>query len=504
MAEYALDANVKALAAAFGADQGDQDDRINAADAKAVAAQAVAVPHADYVAALAAATSAPTTQNRISAIVSGKLIEWVRQAGGPCLGGGWIPAGDVTPLHFGAVGDGVNDDRAAFAAMNAAGGKCYIPAPQVSWNVSSPINLDNVAVTADPSADWSALTSNGDISFFRGFFTDNISVSPNGANIVRIPDRIFAGDAAWSFAGNKGVDAGDFYLGANADGPAYIPLNGQYVFSAYTGDTQPKYSVVGAVFGTETNTRTLSALSAAVVNKGEGGGRGLLVEVQSEGATGTDWGAEIIVKNSVPGGVGRITPYTTDAAMVFNLQFGTGDDAFGSLQTGPNTAGIVFASKNFGYHSGIMFRNGVLAAIPGEAETEAIAMCPSNAIRWYGGSGQGVVGSIYSTAGDAAQRKSLRFSDGGLALFNANSKVMFASYNDAGHVNGIALQSNYAGAPVIIRPMGDDANINLRLEGKGTGTVQFGTHTAIGAETVTGYITVRDISGNIRKLAVIS
>ena len=36
------------------------------------------------------------------------------------------------------------------------------------------------------------------------------------------------------------------------------------------------------------------------------------------------------------------------------------------------------------------------------------------------------------------------------------------------------------------------------------GTVGFGTHSAIGAETVTGYITIKDSSGNSRKLAVVS
>lgn len=36
------------------------------------------------------------------------------------------------------------------------------------------------------------------------------------------------------------------------------------------------------------------------------------------------------------------------------------------------------------------------------------------------------------------------------------------------------------------------------------GVVQFGTHSAIGAETLTGYITIKDSGGNSRKLAVVS
>jgi hypothetical protein len=38
----------------------------------------------------------------------------------------------------------------------------------------------------------------------------------------------------------------------------------------------------------------------------------------------------------------------------------------------------------------------------------------------------------------------------------------------------------------------------------GVGTLQFGVHSALGAETVTGYITVKDGAGTTRKLAVIS
>lgn len=38
----------------------------------------------------------------------------------------------------------------------------------------------------------------------------------------------------------------------------------------------------------------------------------------------------------------------------------------------------------------------------------------------------------------------------------------------------------------------------------GSGVVRFGTHSAIAAETVTGYITMKDSAGNTRKLAVVS
>ena len=70
-----------------------------------------------YAAALAAAPSA--TGNRISANFGGRLVEWIRVATGPCLGGGWAPAFTITPGHFGAMGNGIADDTVPMqAALN--------------------------------------------------------------------------------------------------------------------------------------------------------------------------------------------------------------------------------------------------------------------------------------------------------------------------------------------------------------------------------------------------
>src|SRR3990167_4461409 len=44
----------------------------------------------------------------------------------------------------------------------------------------------------------------------------------------------------------------------------------------------------------------------------------------------------------------------------------------------------------------------------------------------------------------------------------------------------------------------------IAVNGGTDGQIKFGTHTAIGAETVTGYITIRDAGGTLRKLAVVS
>lgn len=50
---------------------------------------------------------------------------------------------------------------------------------------------------------------------------------------------------------------------------------------------------------------------------------------------------------------------------------------------------------------------------------------------------------------------------------------------------------------------GED-NIDITIVPSGTGLLKFGTHSALAAETVTGYITIKDAGGTSRKLAVVS
>jgi hypothetical protein len=68
---------------------------------------------------------------------------------------------------------------------------------------------------------------------------------------------------------------------------------------------------------------------------------------------------------------------------------------------------------------------------------------------------------------------------------------------------GLTINSAAAGR-VALQAKGTSANIDLQLAPKGAGVVRFGTHSAIGAETVTGFITIKDAGGTARKVAVVS
>jgi hypothetical protein len=80
----------------------------------------------------------------------------------------------------------------------------------------------------------------------------------------------------------------------------------------------------------------------------------------------------------------------------------------------------------------------------------------------------------------------------------------FSATGVASAVNRLDALAAAAGNAVQLRALGADTDIDLQLTPKGTGNVRMGTHTALGSETVTGYIAIKDAAGNARKLAVIS
>lgn len=71
-------------------------------------------------------------------------------------------------------------------------------------------------------------------------------------------------------------------------------------------------------------------------------------------------------------------------------------------------------------------------------------------------------------------------------------------------VNRFDVLGAIAGQAPIISAGGTDTNIDIRLAPKGTGSVWLGGWTSNADAAVNGYITVKDSSGNVRKLATIA
>jgi hypothetical protein len=82
-----------------------------------------------------------------------------------------------------------------------------------------------------------------------------------------------------------------------------------------------------------------------------------------------------------------------------------------------------------------------------------------------------------------------------------NEQLLFTKTASA--VNYLTITNSTAAAAPAISAAGDDAAIDLALIPKSTGVVKFGVFASTASEVVTGYITIRDAAGTLRKLAVI-
>jgi len=88
---------------------------------------------------------------------------------------------------------------------------------------------------------------------------------------------------------------------------------------------------------------------------------------------------------------------------------------------------------------------------------------------------------------------------------SAQASRLYFSYTDASNYTSMAFKTATGVHTIETESAGTgEANIDLALTPKGTGAVRFGTHSAIGAETITGYITIKDAAGTSRKIAVVS
>lgn len=88
---------------------------------------------------------------------------------------------------------------------------------------------------------------------------------------------------------------------------------------------------------------------------------------------------------------------------------------------------------------------------------------------------------------------------------NAQASRLYYSYTDASNYTRLAFKTATGVHTIEAESAGTgEANIDVAIAPKGTGAVRFGTHAGIAAETVTGYITIKDAGGTSRKLAVVS
>jgi hypothetical protein len=171
--------------------------------------------------------------------------------------------------------------------------------------------------------------------------------------------------------------------------------------------------------------------------------------------------------------------------------------AYGVAGTDTNI-GLKYATKGTGAHS--FLTNG---------STEQFRIVHvANAANYWSVFGKVTGGSptFYADGSDSLVNASYSLKGGGAHVFytGTTSAVQLVVDHVASTVNRPVISGSATGNAVTISAQGSDSNIDFAITTKGTGNVRFGTHSAIAAETVTGYITVKDSAGNTRKLAVLS
>ena len=89
-------------------------------------------------------------------------------------------------------------------------------------------------------------------------------------------------------------------------------------------------------------------------------------------------------------------------------------------------------------------------------------------------------------------------------IFNANSAEQFRTGAVASAVNSLQLNGATTGNSPSLQARGTDTDIDLTFTPKGAGYIKFGTLTATADTAISGYITIKDSGGTLRKLAVIT
>lgn len=106
-------------------------------------------------------------------------------------------------------------------------------------------------------------------------------------------------------------------------------------------------------------------------------------------------------------------------------------------------------------------------------------------------------------AGDGDERSQIVLNPNGDTLLGGkNSGILTVPYNESSAASGLSIVGNDFGE-AYINAKGSASNIDVYLAPKGTGHVGFGQFTSSGG-SISGYITIKDGQGNLRKLAVLS
>ena len=353
--------------------------------------------------------------------------------------------GIVSVLQFGAVGDGVTDDTAAFqAAYSAAASDGVICVPEGQYKVLGTVAATSKKVTwliyGESVGATAPYFNDGNLPHRIKQITRNLSVNYNSGSLVLSNTE----GADWALR--------DSIESAFTDFPA-LPVVG--FVTNESGTTAPNgfggIGVSGFIIGTQPNVQHW----------------GLYSDLQLNASATDSWmiGLEVAGKNK--GANKNSTPYFKAGGVIGVWLAGGGDPVYGGSPANPSNTGLAFEKNGSTWNKGIIFNKDSLTGCDGvNGVATAIAMAKGHQIEWWANGTTNKVCYIRSDIDSEAAFQRIAFANGGISLGTETFDFLkLLRTNNA--ANGLTVYPNVTGAPVILVPSESNGYIKIQADGIG-------------------------------------
>ena len=221
-------------------------------------------------------------------------------------------------------------------------------------------------------------------------------------------------------------------------------------------------------------------------------------EAHVDRASGTAIGIEIDVKTQHS--AAKALPNTASSVIGLQIGAGAGLSPEGQFDAG---SAIAIVPNPMRFKTGLRFAADALTNTDGTggSAATAIALAPYHALQWYNSAGA-EVGKLMTTSQLTTERLELRLASPGMQVLGDSGQVLALVQQISSAVNYPTLTAS-ASDVATFGVAGTSTDVDVRLQPKGAGYVQFGTHTG-SVLSISGYITIKDAAGNPRNLAVVS
>jgi hypothetical protein len=379
----------------------------------------------------------------------------------------------VSVKDFGAVGNGVASDTTYFSAASVASNQVHIPAGTYKLS-TTPTSSTSTIWHVEEGATFTGSGTLGGTVINTGKGHSYLAGGALAIYDYLISEASYSAFTERSIAITGGVNTSH---GTGAASDAHIGV------AAFSYNDYPSGSS-GAWGMYSTNVRKATATGPT---------QGMEIDIANLGTTTYVYPASLSPVGLTTalwlGAGGEITGTTGDTT-------GTASCAIGILRNDQKNRSTVNFDK------GIVFGSTSINGTDGTSGSGiAIAMSSCHSIGWYDTSNH-LVGAVSCNIQTYTNAQHMQITDSGTCFTNiADSKIAFRIGALANVANRILVSPCITAQAPTIATEGDDTNIDLYFNLKGTGKMMFGTYTA-GVLAATGYISIKDASGVARRLLV--